>query len=151
MAGVVEEMNRGEVHTVFFYGVNPAYDYADAQKFLSGLQRVALSVSFSDRRDETSSHVDAISPDHHFLEAWGDAEPVESHYSLAQPLIAPLFETRAAQRSLLQWLCHPQPDYYAYLREYWRKKIFTRQNEIQNFHAFWDRSLLDCLAVLPDS
>ena len=149
MAGLVEEMNRGEVHTLILYGMNPAYDYPDAQEFLKGLEKVTLSVSFADRPDETSSHVHAICPDHHFLEAWGDAEPVESHYSLAQPLIAPLFETRAAQRSLLQWLGHPQPDYYAYLREYWQKNIFTRQSEIQNFDAFWDRSLQDGLVELP--
>ena len=149
MAGLVEEMNRGEVHTLLLYGVNPAYDYADAQKFLSGLQRVALSVSFSDRRDETSSHVDAISPDHHFLEAWGDAEPVESHYSLAQPLIAPLFETRAAQESLLRWIGYAQPGYYyTYLREYWRRNIFTRQKAVAEFDAFWEHSLQDGVVTL---
>ena len=86
MAALVEKMNRGEVHALFMLGVNPAYDYHQPERFLSGLEKVALSVSFSDRRDETSSHAHAVCPDHHFLEAWGDAEPVESHFSLAQPL-----------------------------------------------------------------
>jgi molybdopterin-containing oxidoreductase family iron-sulfur binding subunit len=142
-------MNRDEVHCLILYGVNPAYDCAQSQEFLHGLQKVPLSISFSDRQDETSSHVHAVCPDHHFLEAWGDAEPVESHYSLAQPLIAPLFETRAAQESLLRWIGDGRLDYYAYLREHWREKIFTRQIAIPEFEAFWERSLEDGIVSLP--
>ena len=108
----VSKMQRGEVHTLIMHGVNPAYDYPDAEQFLAGLEKVALSISFSDRRDETSSHAHAVCPDHHFLEAWGDAEPVESHFSLAQPLIAPLFETRAAQDTLLTVAGRRRADYY---------------------------------------
>ena len=152
MAGLVEKMQRGAVHTLMMLGVNPAYDYPDAEQFLAGLEKVTLSVSFSDRRDETSSHVHAVTPDHHFLEAWGDAEPVESHFSLAQPLIAPLFETRAAQETLLRWLGHDEADYYKYLREFWRTNVFPRQKELHNFDAFWERSLQDgVVAVSPGS
>jgi MoCo/4Fe-4S cofactor protein with predicted Tat translocation signal len=150
MAALVEKMERGQVHALFMLGVNPAYDYHQPERFLSGLEKVALSISFSDRRDETSSHAHAVCPDHHFLEAWGDAEPVDSHFSLAQPLIAPLFGTRAAQESLLKWLGYEQPDYYTYLREFWRKSIFHRQKEVQDFQSFWERSLQDgVVAVSP--
>jgi molybdopterin-containing oxidoreductase family iron-sulfur binding subunit len=148
MAGLIERMHSGDVHTLFMLDVNPAYDYHQPERFLSGLEKVALSISFSDRRDETSSHAHAVCPDHHFLEAWGDAEPVESHFSLAQPLIAPLFGTRAAQESLLKWLGH-EPDYYAYLREFWHKSIFPRQHEVRDFQTFWERSLQDGVVALP--
>ena len=141
MADLVEEMNRGEIHTLMLLGVNPAYDYCDPSRFLEGLEKVALSVSFSDRQDETSTHVHALCPDHHFLEAWGDAEPVESHFSLAQPLIAPLFETRAAQESLLKWSGAEKPNYYSYLREYWNQNIFPRQTAVSRPDVFWEKSL----------
>jgi molybdopterin-containing oxidoreductase family iron-sulfur binding subunit len=141
MSELVEEMNRGNVDTLLLHGVNPGYDYLEAEKFLKGLERVALSISFSDRRDETSIHAHAVCPDHHFLEAWGDAEPIESHYSLAQPLIAPLFETRAVQETLLKWLGREQPNYYTYVRQFWQKNLFPRQKEFQSFDDFWDRSL----------
>jgi molybdopterin-containing oxidoreductase family iron-sulfur binding subunit len=149
MAGLVEEMNRGEVHSLLLYGVNPVYDYGDGARFLSGMEKVALAVSFSDRSDETSSHAHAICLDHHFLEAWGDAEPVDSHFSLAQPLIAPLFATRAAQESLLVWSGQDQPNYYNYLREFWTKTLLPRQRELQDATAFWERSLQDGVVVLP--
>src|SRR5262249_7297944 len=114
------------------------------------LQKVSLSISFSDRFEETSAHVTAICPDHHFLEAWGDAEPVESHFSLAQPLIAPLFDTRAMQASLLAWLGRDS-DHHTYLREFWRKKMSPRQHRVEHFDVFWDTSLRDGVQVLPSA
>jgi molybdopterin-containing oxidoreductase family iron-sulfur binding subunit len=154
MTDLVAAMNRGEIYALVMYGVNPAYDYHDAQQFLSGLEKVALSVSFSDRRDETSAHVQAVCPDHHFLEAWGDAEPVASHFSLAQPLIAPLFATRAAQESILRWVSNlttgnPAPDYYTYLRDFWRTNMFPRQKTFQDANVFWERSLENGVVELP--
>jgi len=149
MAELVDEMSRGEVHTLILYGVNPGYDSPCAERFLKGLEQVTLSVSFADRRDETSSRVHAICPDHHFLEAWGDAEPVQSHFSLAQPVIAPLFETRAAQESLLRWLGQEQPNYYTYLQGFWRNSIFPGQTEFTDFRLFWERSLQKGVVVMP--
>jgi molybdopterin-containing oxidoreductase family iron-sulfur binding subunit len=148
MAELVKDMNDGEIGVLILNGVNPAYDYPDPERFLKGVQKVALSISFSDRHDETGLNVHAICPDHHFLEAWGDAEPVDSHFSLAQPTIAPLFNTRAAQESLLRWL-GKSSNYYAYLREFWQQHIFSRQKEIRDFDTFWDSALRNGVTVLP--
>jgi molybdopterin-containing oxidoreductase family iron-sulfur binding subunit len=147
MTELVEEMNQGEVSTLMLLGVNPAYDYPDAPRFVAGLKKVALSISFSDRCDETSSRTHAICPDHHFLESWGDAEPVASHYSLSQPVIAPLFDTRAAQESLLKWSGN-NPDHYAHLRSFWRVNMFPRQSDTPDFDSFWDTSLQNGGVVL---
>ena len=149
MTDLVARMQRGDVHTLMMHGVNPAYDYPDPEKFLDGLGKTALAISFSDRRDETSSHAKAICPDHHFLEAWGDAEPVDSYFSLSQPLIAPLFETRSVQDTLLQWAGHPDADYYKYLRDFWRNSIFPRQKEIHDFETFWEHSLQIGIVAVP--
>src|SRR5262249_4845163 len=149
MAELVEKMARGEGHTLLMLGVNPGFDYHSPERFLAGLEKVALSVSFSDRRDETSSHAHAICPDHHFLEAWGDSEAVDAHFSLAQPLIAPLFATRSAQESLLKWLGHQQPDYYSYLRAFWERNIFVQQKEVLKFQDFWEQSLQDGVVAVP--
>ena len=142
LANLVDEMERGEIHGLFFYGANPVYDYPDSRRFAAALRKVELSVSFSDRLEETSSLVHAVCPDHHFLEAWGDAEPVRDHFGLSQPLIAPLFNTRAAQDSLLRWIGEDS-SYYDYLREYWRTHIYARQRGNEAFRVFWDRTLQD--------
>ena len=140
VATLVEEMARGEIHTLILHGVNPAYDYADPGGFLAGLSKVAFSISTADRRDETSAAVHAICPDHHFLESWGDAEPVAGMLSLCQPIISPLFDTRAAAESLLRWLGDPS-DPYGFLRDYWRTAILPRQHTHHDFDTFWDQTL----------
>lgn len=148
VAELVDDMHAGRVHTLLLLGVNPGYDFPDASRFISGMQKVALTVSLSDRNDETSIHAKAICPDHHFLEAWGDSEPVVGHYTLAQPIIAPLFNTRSAAESLLRWLGN-ETDHLSYLRGHWREKIFLRCGEQLSFDEFWDRSLQTGTVELP--
>ena len=141
-ARLVDDMAARRVDVLILYGVNPAYDAPDAERFAAAMARVPLTVSFADRLDETAARADIVCPDHHFLEAWGDAEPIASRYSLAQPTIAPLFDTRAAQESLLAWL-EREPDFYAYLRAHWRGALFPTQDRCDTFDEFWDRSLHD--------
>jgi len=141
-ARLVEDMADRRVDVLILYGVNPAYDAPDADRFVAAMERVPLTVSFADRLDETAARADIVCPDHHFLEAWGDAEPIARVCSLAQPTIAPLFDTRAAQESLLAWQGRT-PDFYEYLRAYWRETLFPAQDRYDTFDEFWDRSLHD--------
>jgi molybdopterin-containing oxidoreductase family iron-sulfur binding subunit len=53
--------------------------------------------------DETTELCKYIVPSHHWLESWGDAEPKTGYFSMIQPVINPLFKTRAFQTSLLKW------------------------------------------------
>ena len=140
MADLVAEMQRGEIHALIIHGANPAFDYSDGPGFAKALSRVALSISTADRRDETSAAVTAVCPDHHFLESWGDAEPVTGYLSLAQPTIAPLYDTRAFAESLLRWL-DDDTSHYAFVREYWRSHVMPRQDQLTTFDAFWDATL----------
>src|SRR3989440_2459613 len=96
------------------------------------MRDVPLTISCADRLDETAALAHAVCPDHHFLEAWGDAEPVASFFSLAQPTIAPLFDTRAAQESLLKWLGHA-PDFYQDLPSFWRQTLYPLQSQYATF------------------
>ena len=143
VAALVEEMNRGHIGALVIYGVNPVYDYPGAEAFIAGLAKVGLVVSLADRPDETAAHAHAVCPEHHYLEAWNDAEPVRGHYSLAQPTIRPLFDTRAAQESLLKWM-GAAPDFPSYLRDFWRTDIYPRQTaHASSFDAFWNHALHD--------
>jgi Fe-S-cluster-containing dehydrogenase component/anaerobic selenocysteine-containing dehydrogenase len=140
MAELVADMQGGNVHTLILHGVNPAYDYLDGDKFKTALSRVPLSISTADRMDETAAAVKAVCPDHHFLESWGDAEPVAGMLSLTQPLIAPLFDTRSVVDSLLRWLGEPET-HYAALRDHWRTQVLPSQSGARDFDSFWDQTL----------
>ncbi|HET6284325.1 MAG TPA: 4Fe-4S dicluster domain-containing protein, partial [Polyangia bacterium] len=148
LAALIPQMRRGEVGALFIHGANPGYDHPDAAAFLAALAHVPLSISLADRVDETGARVHAICPDHHFLESWGDAEPVEGHFSLAQPLIAPLYSTRAAPQSLLRWL-GVDTSHHDWVREHWRRAIFAPLGREQSFDGFWDETLQRGTVDLP--
>jgi MoCo/4Fe-4S cofactor protein with predicted Tat translocation signal len=122
MTGLVADMNAGKVGALLIYGVNPAYDYYDAEKFKTGLAKVKTSISFNDRLDETTELTKLALPAPHFLESWGDTEAVPGYFSFLQPTIAPLFKTRALEDSLLKW-SGSQTTYEVYFKQYWTGKL----------------------------
>ncbi|WP_316822216.1 TAT-variant-translocated molybdopterin oxidoreductase [Pedobacter gandavensis] len=122
-AEFINEMNRGEVAAVFFLNTNPGYDVANAKAFTEALAKVALKVSFADRKDETASLCDVIAVNHNYLESWGDASAYEGSYSIVQPTINPVFNTRQAEESLLIWSDNAVKEYFQYVRNNWEKNI----------------------------
>jgi len=121
-ASFVEDMNAGKVNAVLFYGANPVYTWPAADKVKSGLAKVKTTISFNAKLDETTALCKYSIPAPHFLESWGDAEPVSGHISFIQPTISPLFKTRAFEDSLLKW-SGDATDYTTYLKNYWSAKL----------------------------
>ena len=104
MAKLVADMNSAAIGALLVYDCNPVYNYTDSKKFAEGFSKLPLSISFSGTMDETTELCKYIIPSHHWLESWGDAEPKTGYISLIQPVISPLFKTRAFQTSLLKWM-----------------------------------------------
>lgn len=137
---LVQEMDEEKVSAILMYNVNPVYDYSDSIKFISGLSKTALVVSLSQKEDETARHVHYLCPDNHYLESWNDAQPYKGLYSLGQPTIHPIFETRQAQESLLLWAGKPT-DFHTYIQDYWKTELFPMQKKYQAFNDFWTHTL----------
>jgi molybdopterin-containing oxidoreductase family iron-sulfur binding subunit len=127
MVALTEAMNAGQVGALLMQDVNPVYDFYNGKKFAEGLSKVAVTVSFADRMDETAQKCKYVVPDNHYLESWGDAEPKTGYYSLMQPGIAPLFKTRAFQDSLLRWT-GATSTYGDYWKQYWMTKLGGQNN-----------------------
>ena len=122
MNQLVADLADGKVGALLVYGVNPAYDYYDAEKFKAGLKKVKTSVSFNDRLDETTELTKFALPAPHFLESWGDTEPKPGYFSFLQPTIAPLFKTRPLEDSLMKWSGN-NSTYEAFFKQYWTGKL----------------------------
>lgn len=136
------DLKSGSIGAVLFYGANPVYNHPEGEAIAKALKSVPLSVSFGDRPDETTVLAKYIAPDHHYLEAWGDAQPKKGIYSLIQPTISPIFSTRQAQESLLKWAGN-ETNYYDYLKANWKSTLYKEQNWYNNFQDFWNFSLHD--------
>jgi molybdopterin-containing oxidoreductase family iron-sulfur binding subunit len=142
MARLVNDMQNDRVDALICYNVNPAYDYTDAEAFVRGLSGVGLTISFAMQPDETSGLVEYIYPESHYLESWNDAEPKGGRFSLGQPVIPTLFDTRQAQDTLLAW-SGEEGDFHAFIKDWWQDNLFRRQGEYSSFEDFWNHSLQD--------
>lgn len=155
MARLIAEMNAGQVATAIIWGANPAWELPNSAEFKAAFAKVGTRISFNTNMDETTALCSHSAPMHHFLESWGDAQPKAGHYSLVQPTIAPLFQTRQAEHSLLEWADSPnlnrqddQP-YYQYLKSHWASDMFAQQNKYSTPAAFWDMCLHDGVFEVP--
>ncbi|MBU6341275.1 MAG: TAT-variant-translocated molybdopterin oxidoreductase [Bacteroidetes bacterium] len=155
MARLIEEMNGGQVNVAIVWGANPAFDLPNAAKFKEAFSKVPTRISFNTNVDETTALCNYSAPSHHQLESWGDANPKAGKYSLIQPTIAPLFQTRQAEHSLLEWADSPNLDrnaeqpYYSYLVAHWSTALFPKQTKYSTPSAFWDMSLHDGIFEIP--
>lgn len=138
----ISDVKSGSVDAVIFYGTNPVYSHPKGGELKGVLDKVGVKISFADKSDETAELCDYVCPDNHYLESWNDAEPKKGHFSLAQPAITTIFNTRAAQESLLTWT-GKTTSFYDYIRGHWKKNLFSSQSQYSSFDEFWNNTLHD--------
>ena len=137
---LVSELNNGGVDALFTLNVNPSYSLQNAEAFNKGLEKVKLTVSLSDKLDETAKNFKYVAPNNHYLESWNDLNPEGNKFALVQPTISPLFDTRQAQQSFLTW-ADADIKYYDFIRSNWEKDLFPKQSKYITFSEFWNTSL----------
>ncbi len=145
MANFIKETEAGSVAAVIFFNCNPVYDHPMGETLASGLKKVGVKIATSYKEDETASLTDFLAPDHHYLEAWNDAEPKKNHFSLAQPAITPIFKSRAAQESFMIWAGETDVDYFEFVKNNWKNRFFKGGD----FQSWWDKCLYDGVLELP--
>jgi molybdopterin-containing oxidoreductase family iron-sulfur binding subunit len=140
MEELVRRMNSGEIDALLSYDVNPAYNWRDTDDFVKGVEKVGLSISLSSTPDETSTLANYVCPDNHYLESWNDAEAKRHKYSLAQPVVQAIFDTRQFQDSLLRW-SGSELNYYDFINALWAERFMPLQSEHFSPDAFFDHTL----------
>ena len=139
VASLIKDMEAGKVDALLIYGVDPVFTLGD--KFAKALKKVKTTVSFATKMNDTASACKYICPDNHYLESWNDANPVTGYYSLAQPTISPLFDTRQVQDSVLKWSGN-NTSYYDYIQAHWERHLFAGSGALM-FSDFWNKALHD--------
>ncbi|MFV9484023.1 TAT-variant-translocated molybdopterin oxidoreductase [Christiangramia sp. ASW11-125] len=118
VAQLVKDMNNGSIGALMIAGLNPVHTLPNSKDFVEGLKKVQTVVDFTTRTDETSKLSKYVAATPHYLESWGDIQYSEKAFSLMQPTIRPLFDTRQFQDTLLKWTDNSQ-SYYEYIQETW--------------------------------
>ena len=148
-ANFAKALKSGQTDGVIFYNCNPVYDSPLGSTIKEGIAKAKFSLSTSDRKDETSELVQYQAPDHHYLESWNDFEPIAGSFSLSQPTIKNIFDTRQAQESFLVWAGVEQ-NYYDFLRSLWEQYGYSQATSLfSTFDSFWDKALHDGVYEMP--
>lgn len=149
---LVDELRAGKVQALIVCGMDLIHSLPNSDELIEAVKKVPLVVSTADREDDFSVLAHFVCPDHHVLESWLDAEPVDGQLSLSQPLLQPLGQTRSLLESLSVWSgsgSGKTSTALELLQTHWRETILPRAGDLP-FQAFWDRSLHDgVVAVRP--
>lgn len=148
---LISDMNAGKVDTLIVHEVNPAATLPKNSGFVEAVRKVKQVIYTGDRIDEMGALAHFILPTHHKLEAWGDSVVQGSIFSLQQPTIAEMFQTRSFEFSLIGWayfqevgparLRDPE-SFFDYVKAYWQENIFPKSGQ-RDFAAFWTKALKD--------
>ena len=137
----ISELKNKTIAGVMCWGVNPVYNHPAGNEIKRAIEGLELSVSFAEKNDETTAACHWVCPAPNYLEAWDDAEPKTESFSLAQPTISKLFDSRQVQESLLKWSGLEAPDFYAFIKDYWIQNFHGQQSEFTDSRMFWNSTL----------
>ncbi len=115
VAQLIADMKAGKVGALIMNQTNPLYTLGNTKGFTEGLQKVALKVAFATSPNETTKACNFVNATPHYLESWGDVSMQNGQYSLMQPTINKLFDTRQFQEAILSWNGNTT-SYYNYLK-----------------------------------
>ncbi|HEX6617223.1 MAG TPA: molybdopterin-dependent oxidoreductase [Gemmatimonadales bacterium] len=101
LAALADAMGGGQVAVAIIHEANPVYALPRAGGFADKFRKVPYKVAVSPFLDETAALCDLLLPPHHALERWDDAAPRAGVRSLMQPVMEPVYSTRAAGDILL--------------------------------------------------
>lgn len=139
---LISDIESGKIKRLIIHNTDLVYTNKDNLALLKALKKLDLLVYVGSHLDETAKISNFVAVDHHSLEKWGDNEGQNKLYSIMQPTIEPLYETRAFEDSLIAWIkgvkTFSSEDSYAYLKQYWRYQFYPKYKKFnQKFDDFW--------------
>lgn len=146
LKNLVSSMKAGNVGVLINLDTNPVYHFSKELDFGNALKNVKTVVSIIEFKNETSKLSSHILPANNNLESWGDAKVRNGVYSLGQPIIAPLYDTRQKEAILLSYISvdkYTVEMYHTYLMTQWETKVYPSANTASDFKSFWFSCLHD--------
>ena len=145
---LIAKMNSGKVGAVIHFDCNPVFHFADDYGYETALKKVPTVISLTDKENESSELGNFVLPINHDFESWGDYKTRTGFYSLQQPVIAPLYNSRQKEAILLNWINgnannYSDKLYHEYLMKRWETEVYPAMNSAVPFDRFWFSALHD--------
>ena len=132
---LLSDMSKGKIAGLIINDVNPFYNFYDQNKLKKSFKKVNFITQLTLKENETTDFVNYVLPKRHFLESWGDSNPINGTYTLRQPTINPIFDSIQPEDFLLRIL-GVNKNYKDYLSIFWKKSIL-------NSNITWNQVLHD--------
>jgi MoCo/4Fe-4S cofactor protein with predicted Tat translocation signal len=133
LSQLIADMSAGKVKTLIIHDMNPAYTLPVNSGFVDALKKVDLVLYTGNRNDETGKLAHYVLPSGTQLESWSDFELQSGVFSIQQPTIRPMYDTRSFGESLLAWTqksksvparAKAAATWYDYVQATWKTDIF---------------------------
>jgi len=89
---IVEALDKGAVDTLVCVGTNPLYDTPGSSRFAEAFAKAKHTVTLSTSASETADASTWSLNGTHYLESWDAFYGIDGQVSVAQPMIAPLYD-----------------------------------------------------------
>ncbi len=145
---LVAKMTSNQVGVIIHFNSNPVFHLADDFGYENALSKVSTVISLTEKENESSADADYILPINHDFESWGDYKTRTGFYSVQQPVIAPLYNSRQSEAILLTWIngkaeSYRDKVYHEYLMNRWKTEVYPILNSALPFDRFWFGALHD--------
>ncbi|MEO6693856.1 MAG: TAT-variant-translocated molybdopterin oxidoreductase, partial [Ignavibacteria bacterium] len=145
---LISNMQAGKVGAVIHFDSNPVYILAADYGYADAVKKVPLVISLTEADNETSAMSNFVLPINTMFESWGDFQTRNNFYSLQQPVISPLYNTRQKEEILLTWIkgnkeAHNADMYRTYVMDNWKTSALSGFSGDAKFMKAWYAALND--------
>ena len=134
---------------VIAWNVNPVFTMPAASGIKEIFANIPHLVSIQNMPSEMDEYAELILNGHHFLESWGDENPVAGFWSTRQPAVRPITNSRQFEDILLWTLAKmgkelPYADYRSYIKDQWKSVydlVFSDRKGSVDFETFFSAVL----------
>ncbi|MBD3290504.1 molybdopterin-dependent oxidoreductase [candidate division KSB1 bacterium] len=140
---VIEEILNDQISNIIFYNTNPFYTYPDKERLRKALKKVPLKIALATTLNDTAAMADYVLPVHHTIETWGVEDLGNEDYSLVQPGMQPVFDSKPVEVVLQSIRKHTRlpNDFEQYIENEWQS-IFNEIGGNGSFEKNWKEMLL---------
>lgn len=144
---LISQLDKAKVDVLMVSGTNPEFTLSTSSKYGYAKKKAKLLVSLSAQMDETAKASDVILPLHSSLEEWGDDRSTKTAYSLKQPVMSKIYDTKGFGDTVLSLgkelgvSSLKASSYLEYLKAEWMELHKTSSESNISFTAFWKKSL----------
>jgi molybdopterin-containing oxidoreductase family iron-sulfur binding subunit len=153
MQNLASDMSAGKIGVVIHFDTNPVFNLSPEYNYAEALKKVPMVITMTEQVTETSELSHYVLPIHNQLESWGDFKTRTGFYSMQQPIIAPLYNTRQKEAILLNWIApkeFTEKVYLEYLSSSWEKSVYPLVGSAAPFKKFWNSVLHDGVVLVNE-